>query len=221
MSGGRVRRTITTVRGSGRPDGHWRPTRSAAPLIWVTGQPGPPSARCTGVMAVLRHPAGEDGSYDQFFDVCLPKVLNLARRLTGSPSQAEDIAIEALGRTFAHWERVREMDHAQAWVMRVTTNLVIGQARRRRTDPPIKSPETDMADAVALRLALVATMLKLPRRQREAVALRYLVDLPEVEVAAAMGVTAGSVKKHLSRGLVAMRAALGTDNERGDDLGFQ
>jgi RNA polymerase sigma-70 factor (sigma-E family) len=172
-------------------------------------------------MAALRSPASDDGSYDQFFDKCLPRVMNLARRLTGSTSQAEDIAIEALGRAFAQWDRVREMDHAQAWVMRVTTNLVIGQARRRKVELPSEPPQPDVADVVALRLALLATMRKLPRRQREAVALRYLVDLPEIEVAAAMGVTAGSVKKHLSRGLAAMRGTLGTDIELGDHLGFQ
>ncbi len=165
--------------------------------------------------------AADDGSYDRFFDECLPMVLNLARRLTGSPSQAEDIAIEALGRAFAHWERVREMAHARAWVMRVTTNLVIGQARKRTVQPTTEPPQPDIAELVALRLALLATILKLPRRQREAVALRYLVDLPEAEVAAAMGVTAGSVKKHLSRGLTAIARPLGADIELGGDLGFQ
>ena len=77
-----------------------------------------------------------------------------------------------------------------------------------------------MADVVALRLALLATMRTLPRRQREAVALRYLVDMPEREVAAAMGVTTGSVKKHLHRGLAALRAALGTDIDGGGGLEF-
>jgi len=53
------------------------------------------------------------------------------------------------------------------------------------------------------------------------VALRYLVDLPEREVAAAMGVTAGSVKKHLSRGLAALRAALGPEMALGDGCEFR
>jgi RNA polymerase sigma factor (sigma-70 family) len=172
-------------------------------------------------MAAASPPARDDRDYDQFFDECLPMVLNLARRLTGNSLQAEDIAVEALGRAFAHWERVRQMAHPRAWVMRVTTNLVIGQARKRKVPVVPALSQPDLADVVALRLALLATMLKLPRRQREAVALRYLVDLPEVEVAAAMGVTAGSVKKHLSRGLTTMRAALGPDLEAGGQLGFQ
>jgi len=163
---------------------------------------------------------GEAWSYDQFFDDCLPSVLGLARRLTGDRSQAEDIAIEAMGRAYAHWEKVRQMDHARAWVLRVTTNLVIGQARKRRIELPVEAAAADVADIVALRLALLATLRRLPRRQREAVALRYLVDMPEREVAAAMGVTAGSVKKHLHRGLATLRAALGTDIDGGGRLEF-
>jgi RNA polymerase sigma factor (sigma-70 family) len=71
---------------------------------------------------------------------------------------------------------------------------------------------------VALRIALVTTMVGLPRRQREAVALRYLADLREVDVAAAMGVTPGAVKRHLSRGLAKLRTSLGGDPELGASL---
>jgi RNA polymerase sigma factor (sigma-70 family) len=140
-------------------------------------------------MAALRPPDGAHLDYDQFFDSNLPAVLNLARRLTGSRGRAEDVAIEALGRAYAHWDRVRDMTYPQAWVLRVTTNIVIGEARRRK--PPLlrEAPEPDVGDIVSLRAALTATMAQLPRRQREAVALRYLVDMPEAEVAEGMGVT--------------------------------
>jgi DNA-directed RNA polymerase specialized sigma24 family protein len=49
----------------------------------------------------------------------------------------------------------------------------------------------------------------LSRRQREVVALRYLADLPETDVARALGCSVGTVKQHASRGLAALRAALG------------
>jgi RNA polymerase sigma factor (sigma-70 family) len=61
-------------------------------------------------------------------------------------------------------------------------------------------------DVVAMRAALVEALCSLPRRQREALALRYLADLPEAEVAAALGVSAGSVKTHLHRGIAQLRA---------------
>jgi RNA polymerase sigma factor (sigma-70 family) len=161
--------------------------------------------------------------YDAFFAECLPVVLLLGRRLTGSSFDAQDIAIEALGRAFAHWGRVRRLDYRQAWVLRVAVNLVIGQSRKTRPAPRAGRDEgIDVAETVVLREALVAALRQLPRRQREAVALRYLADLSEREAAAAMGVSTGSVKTHLSRGLNALRQALGADSwMEGRQLGLE
>jgi DNA-directed RNA polymerase specialized sigma24 family protein len=59
---------------------------------------------------------------------------------------------------------------------------------------------------------LVRRLRALPRRQMEALVLRYYLDLPEVEMAAAMGVSVGSVKTHVHRGLAAL--ALTSEDER-------
>ncbi|MGH2473771.1 MAG: sigma factor-like helix-turn-helix DNA-binding protein, partial [Candidatus Limnocylindrales bacterium] len=50
-------------------------------------------------------------------------------------------------------------------------------------------------------------------RQREALALRYFLDLPEAEIAAAMGVSAGSVKTHVHRGLATLAQLLGEKDQ--------
>jgi RNA polymerase sigma factor (sigma-70 family) len=55
---------------------------------------------------------------------------------------------------------------------------------------------------------VVAALRRLPLRQREALVLRYYLDLPEAEMAAAMGVSPGSVKTHLHRGLAALARLL-------------
>ena len=54
----------------------------------------------------------------------------------------------------------------------------------------------------------MAALRRLPRRQREVVTLRYLADVPEAEVARLLGISAGSVKTHASRGLAALRLGL-------------
>ena len=53
---------------------------------------------------------------------------------------------------------------------------------------------------------------QLPERQREALALRYYLDLSEAEMAAAMGISAGSVKTHLHRGLASLAGLLEEDD---------
>jgi RNA polymerase sigma factor (sigma-70 family) len=60
-----------------------------------------------------------------------------------------------------------------------------------------------------LRIALVAALRSLPRRQRQAVALRYLSGLPHDQVATALGISASSASTHLRRGLAALRLRLG------------
>jgi RNA polymerase sigma-70 factor (ECF subfamily) len=147
--------------------------------------------------------------FEGAFDRLWPRCRMLAARLLG-PADADDIAAEAMARLWAHWPRVGRADWVDGWALRVTTNLAIDRARRRaRTDAPRVSE--DPSDAAVLRLALTAALAKLPRRQREAVTLRYLTDLSEVEVAHALGISAGSVKTHLHRGLATLRMRLGPD----------
>jgi RNA polymerase sigma factor (sigma-70 family) len=86
------------------------------------------------------------------------------------------------------------------------------QVVRRSPDPV----EDRAASAEALVMAredqraVVRALAALPDRQREAVVLRYWLDLREAEVAAAMGISAGAVKTHTSRAMAALTRALGS-----------
>jgi RNA polymerase sigma factor (sigma-70 family) len=51
---------------------------------------------------------------------------------------------------------------------------------------------------------VLAELRALPRRQREVLALRYYLDLSEADIARTLGISAGSVKTHASRGLNAL-----------------
>ena len=152
----------------------------------------------------------EGQGFEEAFDVLFPRAFRLARRVVGDSAAAEDIAAEALARAYARWPRVVDLPYRDAWVLRVAANLSMDDVRRRRPGPapaPAAGPDAD--DVVALRLALAAALSALPRRQREAVTLRYLGDLSDADVAGALGISAGSVKTHLHRGLAALRARLG------------
>ena len=90
-----------------------------------------------------------------------------------------------------------------------------GLCRRRlashhdRSEPRAVVAPEDAGLAAFERASVVAGLRKLPRRQREAVVLRYYGDLSETQTATAMGVSVGAVKSFTSRGL----AALGTHLE--------
>jgi RNA polymerase sigma factor (sigma-70 family) len=156
--------------------------------------------------------SGFEEAFDEAFDELFGRALRLARHLLGDAGAAEDVAAEALARAYANWPRLQRLPHRDGWVLKVTANLSIDRLRRQ---PPVVAPSVsaNAEDAVVLRLALAGALAALPRRQRQAVTLRYLGDLRDREVASALGISLGSVKTHVHRGLAALRVTMGRDIE--------
>jgi RNA polymerase sigma-70 factor (ECF subfamily) len=92
--------------------------------------------------------------------------------------------------------------------VRTALNLRVSWWRRRRreqlwADPPHGvAPEPDEPSDGSLLRAVA----RLPRRQREVVALRLLLELDTEEAADALGIAAGTVTAHLHRALETLRA---------------
>jgi RNA polymerase sigma-70 factor (sigma-E family) len=156
--------------------------------------------------------AGRNDGFEEAFDELFPRAVRLAHRLLGDRAAAEDIAAETLARTYARWSKVSVLPYRDGWVLKVATNLAIDRLRRR---PPEMWPSAadQFEETVELRLALNAALLTLAPRQRQAIALRYLGGLSDREVAQALGISLGSVKTHIHRGLHGLRARLGTGLE--------
>ena len=158
----------------------------------------------------MRSTTGHPPTFEERFADLASLAYRVAFRLTGDRAESEDLAQEALARAYLRWRRVAGYD--EAWVARVTTNLAIGRWRRHRRvelrAPGHEPPRRHQRPADPLdRLEVVRVLRSLPRRQREAVALRYLADLPEADVAAHLGCSVGAVKQHTHRGLAALRRA--------------
>jgi RNA polymerase sigma-70 factor (sigma-E family) len=152
-----------------------------------------------------------DRGFDEQFDALATIAHRVAFRILGDRADAEEVAQEALTRAYTRWRSVA--GHAEPWVARVATNLAIGRWRRRRPSVPfdrLHGAAADDATALALeRHGLVAALVKLPKRQREVVVLRYLADLPEAVVAEQLGTTVGSIKQHAHRATARLRQDLG------------
>jgi RNA polymerase sigma factor (sigma-70 family) len=156
-------------------------------------------------------------THDQDFAECYPGLfrcaMRLAHRLTRDPALAEDLAAEAMARAYARWGQVRQARSPEAWVQRVTANLVIDHARHSRVAadalPLLGTDDVLMIDDhVTLRLALVAALATLPRKQREAVVLRFIAGLEEPDLSAALSASPSTVRTHIQRGLAALRERL-------------
>ena len=151
-------------------------------------------------------------SFEEAFDELFPRAFRMARRMLGDAAAAEDVAAEALARAYARWPKVSVLPYRDGWLLRVTANLAIDRMRRR-TPRSWAQPAAEFEEEVALRLALNAALLTLAPRQRQAIALHYLGGLSDREVAEALGISLGSVKTHIHRGIAGLRARLGVGLE--------
>jgi RNA polymerase sigma-70 factor (ECF subfamily) len=149
-----------------------------------------------------------------FYAVEYPKVLGLARVLTGDHSEAEDVAHEAFAAAFRNWDQVRD---PAAWVRRVVTNKSRSSWRRRYAE---RRSLTRLAGGVRTAYELPAEtesfwaeVRRLPLRQAQALTLFYLEDLSTVEIARVLECAEATVRVHLTRG----RRALGQRLELTDE----
>jgi DNA-directed RNA polymerase specialized sigma24 family protein len=141
------------------------------------------------------------GDFAAWYGTTFPRVRAAVTLAVGDAWLAEEATAEAYARALARWPAVRDLNRPEAWVYTVALNHVRSRLRRARLErrylarqragyhPPPPEPDT----------ALWAAVAKLPPRSRTAVALRYVADLSEAEVAAAMGVAPGTVAATLHK----------------------
>jgi RNA polymerase sigma-70 factor (sigma-E family) len=152
-----------------------------------------------------------------------PRLVGALTIQVGDRAVAEELAQEALVRTWQRWDQVREMDNPTAWVFRVAFNLATSSLRRRgaerraraRVGAPTTTPDDGgtWGDRLAVRQAVAA----LPPRQRAALVLRTWVDLPVDDVAAVLGCAPGTVKSLTHQAVRSLRVALGDALDDADD----
>ena len=156
-----------------------------------------------------------DASFVEQYPTLYRAARKVAYRLLADREDAEDIAQEACFRAHQRWQVLTDGDdYAAAWVNHVSTNLSLDRWRRRRCARRyLASSQLPPGVVNAERFDLNRALGTLPRRQREVVLLRYVADLPENEVARQLRCSPGTVKTHASRGLAALRAALGDNSD--------
>lgn len=146
-----------------------------------------------------------------FYERDARRLIRSVTVVVGEPALAEDAVAEAFSRAWLRWPQLRGGDGTpSAWIMRVALNECRGRFRRRRVEqryahaiarPDVSRdpdpPSAEVWDAVA----------RLPERDRLLVALRYVADLTQDEIARTLGIASGTVASGLNRA----RRLLGVD----------
>jgi RNA polymerase sigma-70 factor (sigma-E family) len=141
-------------------------------------------------------------------------LLRLAYTLTGNAADAEDVVQDALARALPRWDRISKVGDVDAYVRRMVVNAHTSWWRKfRRRESPVAEVRDSTAPAARTRDdVLWAACRALPEPQRTALVLRYYEQLEYAEIAELTGVREGSVRSRVSRGLAALRVAMGEDD---------
>ena len=172
-------------------------------------------------------------SFGELYVSSFADMVRLARVLVDSPETAEDLVQDAFVRLHRHWDGVREpraylhrsvvnacrSHHRRAWRERARIG---GTDRRVRGASLVEVEGADNTRQALLDSAahesraddagiLIAALGQLPYRQRAAIVLRFYADLPDAEIATALGCRVGTVASLIHRGLGRLREVIDND----------
>jgi RNA polymerase sigma-70 factor (sigma-E family) len=165
------------------------------------------------VLTIVRA-AVDERSFAAVFNAHHRDAVRLAYLLTSDATQAEDIVAEAFAKVYVRWKR-GEVRDVGAYLRRAVANEANSKLRRRYLerreagrqrgdDRGVRLVDEQAAD----RDEVWSALGRLPARQRQAVVLRYYEDLSEADTAELLGVSVGTVKSQVSRGLARLQTLL-------------
>ncbi len=139
-------------------------------------------------------------------------LIRLGVVMLGDRAAAEDVVQEAFCGLYRRWKHLSSPGHAVPYLRSSVMNGCRSALRRRNRSagrrPGAELETAESAESWAVlgeeHRDVLAALLRLPDRQREALVLRYYLELAEAEIAEAMGISAGTVKSTTSRALAAL-----------------
>jgi RNA polymerase sigma-70 factor (ECF subfamily) len=139
--------------------------------------------------------------------------LRFAYRFASNPSEAEDIAQDALLRAWRRRSTLRDGERRNGWLATIVRNEALRQHARARPEPvaTIESDagaEDERVQAMIERADIDAALDRLDQRERQVIRLRYGEDLTQAAIARRLGIPEGTVKVRLHRARAKLRRAI-------------
>jgi RNA polymerase sigma-70 factor (ECF subfamily) len=185
----------------------------------VTGSDHGVSALSDAVAAITgsHAAAGRAARLERLYQAHASRVFGVCLRMTGDRGRATELAQDVFVRAWEKLDLLRDETDAGAWLGRIATNVVLNARRAERRRWARVEPVEDLAALapVTLRTPLPvrrmdfdAAIRGLPERARMVYVLHDVEGYAHDEVAAMMGVAAGTVRAQLHRARRLMREAL-------------
>jgi RNA polymerase sigma-70 factor (sigma-E family) len=156
-------------------------------------------------------PPSRDDALTVLFHMHWASLVRLARLLVDDVETAEDVVQEAFAQLYRRWGSLRDPQRAHFYLRAAVANGSRNYLRGRRVrrlhvldqPMPMVSAENEVMDGEEHR-AVLAHLKELPWRQRQVLVMRYYLDFSEAQIADALGISAGAVKSHASRGIATL-----------------
>jgi len=176
-------------------------------------------ARANLTDEVARYRAGDPTAAETLARRATRLALRTAAVILSSREEASDVAQDVAVDVLRSLPKLREPEAFDGWVHKITVRHAMRALKRRQhsrtaetplallpePDEPAAIEGYDPAALLSARAALADALAELPVKQRLAIALRYVHDLPDREIAAALGCRVGTAHALLSRGRTALR----------------
>ncbi len=154
----------------------------------------------------------------RFFNENLRRVFRLIYRMVGNVSDAQDLTQEAFIKALQRQDQLKDLEKAAHWLSKIASNTAIDFLRRSGRvsfsdledlpEPVAKSREESPEDLMLRaerREYLEGGLGVLTDRERSALLLRDVEDLPAEEVAARLNCSKATVRSHIANGRVKLR----------------
>ncbi|HBY60666.1 MAG TPA: RNA polymerase sigma factor [Solibacterales bacterium] len=173
--------------------------------------------------AVPAPAAGDDVRERQarFVNDNLRRIFLQIYRVVGNVADAQDLTQEAFIKALQHGDQLRDLDKAAHWLSRIASNTAIDFLRRHgrasfvdldELSEPARAPLTENPEALVLRAEregyLEDGLRLLTGRERAALILRDVEDLPAEEVAQRLNCSKATVRSHIANARIKFRRYL-------------
>jgi len=177
---------------------------------------------------VVRARDGDRAALEQLLRRHQDRIHALCRRMVGHPTDAQDVAQEAMISVVRGLPSFDGRSAFTTWLYRITTNACLDELRRRQRRPLVALPDLDreigagpsqggapdLAEQAADKLDIDAALAALPLEFRAPVVLRDLCRLDYREIATVLDIPPGTVRSRIARGRAALAESLDPGNQK-------
>lgn len=170
---------------------------------------------------------GDQNAFAEIVELYKDKVYQLCYRMLGNAHEAEDMAQEAFIRAYVNISRFNTDLKFSTWLYRIATNLCIDRIRKKKPDyyldaevagtegltlysqiPASQLAPDEEVSKIELQEIIQNEILKLPEKYRAVIVLKYIEELPLLEISKILDLPIGTVKTRIHRGREALRKQL-------------